>query len=58
LTNNTTTRHRGTCKFFGGHSGAVDAAGLKTLDAGQRVEFQIITDGKNGKLKAVALKLI
>jgi cold shock protein len=77
MTTTDTTRHSGTVKFFGGHSGnygflmldsgapdvfvhrsALDAAGLKTLDEGQRVEFSIEADKFHGKPKAVQLKLI
>lgn len=40
------------------HKSAVEAAGLKTLNEGQRIEFEVVKDSKNGKLKAVNLRLI
>jgi CspA family cold shock protein len=40
------------------HRSAVDQAGLRTLDEGQRIEFEIVKDTKNGKLKGANLRLI
>ena len=40
------------------HVTAVEQAGLKTLNEGQRVSFDVVTDEKRGKTKAQNLKAV
>jgi cold shock protein len=40
------------------HVTAVEQAGLTTLDEGQRVSFDVVTDEKRGKTKAKNLKAV
>jgi cold shock protein len=40
------------------HRSALDAAGLKTLDEGQRLQFDVVKDAKNGRAKAANLKIL
>ena len=40
------------------HATAVEASGMRGLDEGQKVEFELQTDTRSGKDSAVNLKLI
>ena len=40
------------------HATAVEASGMRGLDEGQKVEFELQTDKRSGKDSAVNLKLI
>jgi cold shock protein len=40
------------------HVTAVEQAGLTTLNEGQRVSFDVVTDEKRGKIKAQNLKAV
>ena len=40
------------------HVTAVEQAGLKTLNEGQRVSFDVVTDEKRGKTNAQNLKAV
>ena len=39
------------------HISAVERAGLSTLNEGQKVDFELVTDQKSGKLAAENLKV-
>ena len=40
------------------HATAVEASGMRSLDEGQKVEFELQTDKRSGKDAAVNLKII
>jgi len=40
------------------HISAVERAGLSTLNEGQKVEFELVTDRKSGKMSADNLKAV
>lgn len=40
------------------HISAVERAGMSTLNEGQKVEFELVTDRKSGKLSADNLKAV
>ena len=40
------------------HISAVEKAGLSTLNEGQRVSFDLVTDSKRGKTNAQNLKVV
>jgi CspA family cold shock protein len=40
------------------HATAVEASGMRGLDEGQKVEFELQTDKRSGKDSAVNLKII
>jgi CspA family cold shock protein len=40
------------------HISAVERAGMSTLDEGQKVEFELVTDRKSGKMSADNLKAV
>jgi cold shock protein len=74
VTTDTTTRHQGVVRWFSGNFGfiaqnaggadmythitAVQRSGLRTLNEGDRIEYSVETDPKNGKPPAVDLRLI
>ncbi|MGI9513607.1 MAG: cold-shock protein [Anderseniella sp.] len=40
------------------HISAVERAGMSTLNEGQKVEFELVTDRKSGKMSADNLKAV
>ncbi|MEM9471204.1 MAG: cold-shock protein [Pseudomonadota bacterium] len=40
------------------HISAVERAGMSTLNEGQKVEFELVTDRKSGKMAADNLKAV
>lgn len=40
------------------HISAVERAGLSSLDEGQKVEFELVSDRKSGKMSADSLRLV
>lgn len=40
------------------HKSALEAAGLVTLQKDQRIEYEVVQDNKNGKVKAERIKHI
>jgi cold shock protein len=40
------------------HIGAVESAGLRTLNEGQKVSFEVVTNRKTGKLAAENLSIV
>jgi CspA family cold shock protein len=40
------------------HISAVERAGLSTLNEGQKVEFELVTDRRSGKMSADNLKAV
>ena len=40
------------------HISAVERAGMSTLNEGQKVEFELVTDRKSGKMSADTLKAV
>lgn len=40
------------------HISAVERAGLSSLDEGQKVEYELVSDRKSGKMSADSLRLV
>ncbi len=40
------------------HISAVERAGMSTLNEGQKIEFELVTDRKSGKMSADNLKAV